>query len=84
MSSQSTTSGAQTSGSKSGNQGNTNQGTSSSTTSGSSSGYTDSSQRPNTLTGKPPGKRCPTCRAKGYEVWVFSGKDCGYCGTYID
>ncbi|KAI0837384.1 hypothetical protein F5Y06DRAFT_297712 [Hypoxylon sp. FL0890] len=26
---------------------------------------------------------CPTCKAKGQEVWVFPGRDCPYCGTYI-
>jgi len=28
-----------------------------------------------------PGVRCPTCAAKGQEVWVIPGKACGYCGT---
>jgi len=27
------------------------------------------------------GVRCPTCPAKGQEVWVIPGKACGYCGT---
>ncbi|CCD34774.1 hypothetical protein BofuT4_P099630.1 [Botrytis cinerea T4] len=28
-----------------------------------------------------PGVRCPTCLAKGEEVWVIPGRACGACGT---
>ncbi|KAK0729743.1 hypothetical protein B0H67DRAFT_473902 [Lasiosphaeris hirsuta] len=28
-----------------------------------------------------PGVRCPTCAAKGNEVWVIPGRACGDCGT---
>ncbi|KAK0710145.1 hypothetical protein B0T26DRAFT_755255 [Lasiosphaeria miniovina] len=28
-----------------------------------------------------PGVRCPTCAAKGEEVWVIPGRACGYCRT---
>ncbi|KAI2617174.1 hypothetical protein GGR54DRAFT_217202 [Hypoxylon sp. NC1633] len=35
------------------------------------------------MSGTAPGKRCPTCEAKGQEVWVLPGRDCGYCGTYV-
>ncbi|KAG4026381.1 hypothetical protein MFRU_041g00260 [Monilinia fructicola] len=28
-----------------------------------------------------PGVRCPTCLAKGREVWVIPGRACGACGT---
>ncbi|QSZ37427.1 hypothetical protein DSL72_009525 [Monilinia vaccinii-corymbosi] len=28
-----------------------------------------------------PGVRCPTCLAKGQEVWVIPGRACGACGT---
>ncbi|KAL3417122.1 hypothetical protein PVAG01_11122 [Phlyctema vagabunda] len=27
------------------------------------------------------GVRCPTCLARGQEVWVIPGRACGYCGT---
>ncbi|KAI2467331.1 hypothetical protein F4781DRAFT_433466 [Annulohypoxylon bovei var. microspora] len=69
---------------KSSDQGRTIQRVSSSTTGSSSQYYTDSSQRPNTMTGKAPGKRCLYCRSRGLEQWVFSGRDCGLCGTYMD
>ncbi|THV53042.1 hypothetical protein BGAL_0061g00180 [Botrytis galanthina] len=28
-----------------------------------------------------PSVRCPTCLAKGQEVWVIAGRACGACGT---
>ncbi|KAI0848758.1 hypothetical protein F5Y00DRAFT_262226 [Daldinia vernicosa] len=46
--------------------------------------YVDSSQRPNTMYGKAPGKRCPKCQTGGSEVWVLCGRDCPYCGTYVE
>uniref|UniRef100_UPI0030E1C716 cytochrome c oxidase subunit 1 n=1 Tax=Dematophora necatrix TaxID=2751867 RepID=UPI0030E1C716 len=33
--------------------------------------------------GTAPGKRCPTCREAGREVWVFAGRSCPICGTYV-
>ncbi|RDW62040.1 hypothetical protein BP6252_11473 [Coleophoma cylindrospora] len=27
------------------------------------------------------GVRCPSCLARGQEVWVIPGRACGYCGT---
>ncbi|KAI0397732.1 hypothetical protein F5Y17DRAFT_454882 [Xylariaceae sp. FL0594] len=30
-----------------------------------------------------PGKRCPTCLAAGKEVWVFAGRSCHVCATYV-
>ncbi|KAI1763500.1 hypothetical protein GGR53DRAFT_467273 [Hypoxylon sp. FL1150] len=32
--------------------------------------------------GKAPGVRCKVCAEKGKVQWVFSGRDCPYCGTY--
>ncbi|KAI1121658.1 hypothetical protein F5Y10DRAFT_96567 [Nemania abortiva] len=32
---------------------------------------------------KAPGKRCPTCREAGREVWVFAGRSCPICATYV-
>ncbi|KAI0096783.1 hypothetical protein GGR51DRAFT_566964 [Nemania sp. FL0031] len=36
------------------------------------------------MSGTAPGKRCPTCRAAGKEVWVFAGRSCPYCATYVE
>jgi hypothetical protein len=33
--------------------------------------------------GRAPGKRCPTCKAAGREVWVFAGRSCPVCLTYV-
>lgn len=33
--------------------------------------------------GTAPGKRCPTCREAGREVWVFAGRSCPICATYV-
>ena len=30
-----------------------------------------------------PGKRCPTCEEAGRETWVFAGRSCPICATYI-
>ncbi|KAI1324893.1 hypothetical protein F5Y16DRAFT_379500 [Xylariaceae sp. FL0255] len=35
------------------------------------------------MSGTAPGKRCPTCRAEGKESWVFSGRNCPICATYV-
>ncbi|KAI1156279.1 hypothetical protein F4825DRAFT_404670 [Nemania diffusa] len=35
------------------------------------------------MSGTAPGKRCPTCRAAGREVWVFAGRSCPVCATYV-
>ena len=37
----------------------------------------------NSSGGKAPGKRCPTCQAAGREVWVFAGRSCYICATYV-
>ncbi|KAK0387816.1 hypothetical protein NLU13_4061 [Sarocladium strictum] len=31
-----------------------------------------------------PGTKCPTCAARGKEVWVIPGRLCGQCGTPCD
>ncbi|KAL1297688.1 hypothetical protein AAFC00_006238 [Neodothiora populina] len=31
-----------------------------------------------------PGRRCPTCNAKGDVVWVIPGKKCPKCGTAVN
>lgn len=33
--------------------------------------------------GTAPGKRCPTCKEDGVETWVFPGRSCPICATYI-
>ncbi|KAI0874549.1 hypothetical protein GGS24DRAFT_336890 [Hypoxylon argillaceum] len=38
---------------------------------------------PSLTSSKAPGKRCPTCRAAGREVWVFAGRSCPVCATYV-
>ncbi|PIB00770.1 hypothetical protein CB0940_01211 [Cercospora beticola] len=30
-----------------------------------------------------PGRRCPTCAARGATVWVIPGKRCPSCGTEV-
>ncbi|KAI0405919.1 hypothetical protein F4802DRAFT_559894 [Xylaria palmicola] len=35
------------------------------------------------MSGIPPGKRCPTCQAAGRETWVFAGRSCHICATYV-
>ncbi|KAF1808987.1 hypothetical protein P152DRAFT_476917 [Eremomyces bilateralis CBS 781.70] len=30
-----------------------------------------------------PGRKCPTCGAKGTTVWVIPGKACPACGTVV-
>ncbi|KAF2769542.1 hypothetical protein EJ03DRAFT_312272 [Teratosphaeria nubilosa] len=31
-----------------------------------------------------PGRRCPTCLAKGVTIWVIPGKRCSNCGTEVN
>ncbi|KAI1351261.1 hypothetical protein F5Y01DRAFT_283225 [Xylaria sp. FL0043] len=35
------------------------------------------------MSGAAPGKRCPTCREAGRETWVFAGRSCPICATYV-
>ncbi|KAI1434835.1 hypothetical protein GGR50DRAFT_379087, partial [Xylaria sp. CBS 124048] len=35
------------------------------------------------MSGTAPGKRCPRCREGGQEIWVFSGRSCPVCSTYV-
>ncbi|KAI0975785.1 hypothetical protein F4678DRAFT_418501 [Xylaria arbuscula] len=32
---------------------------------------------------KAPGKRCPNCREAGRETWVFCGRSCPICATFV-
>jgi hypothetical protein len=34
-------------------------------------------------TGFIPCGRCPTCEAAGREVWIFRGRSCYICATYV-
>ncbi|KAI8960330.1 hypothetical protein F5Y11DRAFT_349582 [Daldinia sp. FL1419] len=40
-------------------------------------------QAPSIANFMPSGKRCPECGKKGTVVWVFPGRDCPYCYTYV-
>ncbi|KAI3326997.1 hypothetical protein HD806DRAFT_379514 [Xylariaceae sp. AK1471] len=35
------------------------------------------------MSGTAPGKRCPTCQHAGRETWVFAGRSCPICATYV-
>lgn len=36
------------------------------------------------FSGIAPGKRCPNCTKDGVETWVFSGRSCHICATYVE